>query len=219
MRLMQVQTDTETVCGIERHTFRCSACPQTAQRLMFNRARMSGIHLPVVATQPKAPVIEVQTASVARPSDWARAIEKLSSTQKALKGRLAAETSSQRVSADKVLASRPIALRERTSGEEGFGLGQRDRQARSKQTALERVARVKTTNGAAITDRATQFEPHLGRSAPRYPGGRGTTAASILGAAQAAAALSGPPLRPTLCLETVRHFAAALGELRHDLPV
>ena len=82
---------------------------------------MSGIHLPVVATQPKAPIIEVQTASVARPSDWARAIEKLSSTQKALKGRLAAETSSQRVSADKVLASRPIALRERPAANKASG--------------------------------------------------------------------------------------------------
>jgi hypothetical protein len=158
MRLMQVQTDTETVCGIERHTFRCSACPQTAQRLMFNRARMSGIHLPVVATQPKAPIIEVQTASVARPSDWARAIEKLSSTQKALKGRLAAETSSQRVSADKVLASRPIALRERPAAKKASAWANAIDKLRSKQTALERVARVKTTNGAAITDRATQFD-------------------------------------------------------------
>ena len=134
MRLMQVQTDTETVCGIERHTFRCSACPQTAQRLMFNRARMSGIHLPVVATQPKAPVIEVQTASVARPSDWARAIEKLSSTQKALKGRMAAETSSQRVSADKVLASRPIALRERPAAKNASAWANAIDKLRSKQT-------------------------------------------------------------------------------------
>jgi len=132
--------------------------PTTAQRLMFNRARMSGIHLPVVATQPKAPIIEVQTASVARPSDWARAIEKLSSTQKALKGRLAAETSSQRVSADKVLASRPIALRERPAANKASGWATAIDKLRSKQTALERVARVKTTNGAAITDRATQFD-------------------------------------------------------------
>jgi hypothetical protein len=160
MRLMQVQTDTETVCGIERHTFRCSSCPQTAQRLMFNRARMSGIHLPVVATQPKAPVIEVQTASVARPSDWARAIEKLSSTQKALKGRMAAETSSQRVSVDKVLASRPIALRERPASKKASTSAWATAidKLRSKQTALERVARVKTTTRAAITDRATQFD-------------------------------------------------------------
>jgi hypothetical protein len=160
MRLMQVQTDTETVCGIERHTFRCSACPQTAQRLMFNRARMSGIHLPVVAAQSEAPVIEVQTASVAPPGDWARAIEKLSSTQKALKGRMAAETSSQRVSVDKVLASRPIALRERPASKKTSTSAWATAidKLRSKQTALERVARVKTTTRAAITDRATQFD-------------------------------------------------------------
>lgn len=158
MRLMQVQTDTETVCGIERHTFRCSACPQTAQRLMFNRARMSGIHLPVVAAQPKAPAIEVQTASVARPSDWARAIEKLSSTQKALKGRMAAETRTQRVSADKVLASRPITLRAKPAAKKASAWANAIDKLRSKQTALERVTRVKTPTRAAITDRAKQFD-------------------------------------------------------------
>ena len=68
MRLMQVETDTVTVCGIERHIFRCSACPQGAQRLMFNRARMSGIHLPDAATaRPEPPAIKLQAAQVARP--------------------------------------------------------------------------------------------------------------------------------------------------------
>ena len=69
MRLMQVETDTATVCGIERHIFRCSACPQGAQRLMFNRARMSSIHLPdAAATRPEPPAIKLQAARVAPPS-------------------------------------------------------------------------------------------------------------------------------------------------------
>jgi len=79
MRLMQVETDTVAVCGIERHIFRCSACPQGAQRLMFNRARMSSIHLPdAAAVRPEPPAIKLQAAHVAPPSGgWTRAIEKL----------------------------------------------------------------------------------------------------------------------------------------------
>ena len=80
MRLMDVQTDTTTVCGIERHTFRCSTCPQTAQRLMFNRPRMPIIHLPVV-TRPKA--IDLQMGRPAARSEWVNAVEKLNSKQAA----------------------------------------------------------------------------------------------------------------------------------------
>ena len=66
---MQVETDTVAVCGIERHIFRCSACPQSAQRLMFNRARMSSIHLPdAAAARPEPPAIKLQAAHVAPPS-------------------------------------------------------------------------------------------------------------------------------------------------------
>ena len=113
MRLMQVQTDTATVCGIERHIFRCSACPQSAQRLMFNRARMSGINLPVAATPTEAPAIKLQAARAAGPSGWTTAIEKLGSRQAALKERKAAERTSDRLSMVKTpLKGRPIALRD-----------------------------------------------------------------------------------------------------------
>jgi hypothetical protein len=88
MRLMDVQTDTTTVCGIERHTFRCSTCPQTAQRLMFNRPRMPIIHLPVV-TRPKAPAIDLQMGRPAAGSGWVNAVEKLNSKQADLKQRTA----------------------------------------------------------------------------------------------------------------------------------
>ena len=112
MRLMQVQTDTATVCGIERHIFSCSACPQSAQRLMFNRARMSGINAPAVATPTEAPAIKLQAARAAGLSGWMRAIEKLGSRQTALKERKAAERTSARPSAVKTpIKSTPIALR------------------------------------------------------------------------------------------------------------
>ena len=89
-----------------------------------------------------------------------------------------------------------------TSVEEDFdfGLGHRDRQA-PQQTNRPR-ARGKSQNHNQSRDhrQGHAVRPHLGRSAPRYPGGRGTTAASIFGAAQAAAALSGPRLRPPYAL-------------------
>ena len=111
MRLMQVQTDTATVCGIERHIFSCSACPQSAQRLMFNRARMSGINAPAVATPTEAPAIKLQAVRAAGPSGWTRAIEKLGSRQTALKERKAAERTSDRLSMLKAPPKiRPIAL-------------------------------------------------------------------------------------------------------------
>jgi hypothetical protein len=113
MRLMQVQTDTVTVCGIERHLFGCSACPQSAQRLMFNRARMSSINLPVAATHSEAPPIELDAARIAGASGWTRAIEKLSSRQTALKEHKAAERTSDRLSALKAPKRGLIALRER----------------------------------------------------------------------------------------------------------
>jgi hypothetical protein len=40
MRLTEVCLDRTMVCGIERHTFRCSACAHTAKRLMLNRSRV-----------------------------------------------------------------------------------------------------------------------------------------------------------------------------------
>ena len=89
MRLMDVRTDTTTVCGIERHTFRCSACAHTAQRLMLNRVRMPITNLPVVIPR-KAPVIGLQNGRPAAQSAWASTIEKVNRKQAELKQRAAA---------------------------------------------------------------------------------------------------------------------------------
>jgi hypothetical protein len=89
MRLTDVRPDRTTVCGIERHTFRCSACAHTAQRLMLNRARVPITNLPVVI---KAPVIDPHNGRPAAQSAWAKSIEKVNNKQADLKQRAAATT-------------------------------------------------------------------------------------------------------------------------------
>jgi hypothetical protein len=173
MRLMQVQTDTVTVCGIERHLFGCSACPQSAQRLMFNRARMSSINLPVAATHSEAPPIELDAARVADASGWTRAIEKLSSRQTALKEHKAAERTSDRLSALKAPKRGLIALRERpaaakssankssankssannSSANNSSAWTNAVEKLRSRQIVLERAATARTTDTAGAFNR------------------------------------------------------------------
>ena len=79
MRLTEVCPDRTTVCGIERHTFRCSACAHTVQRLVLNRVRVPISNLPVVM-RPAAQ------------SAWAKSIEKVNNKQAELKQRAAATT-------------------------------------------------------------------------------------------------------------------------------
>jgi hypothetical protein len=86
MRLIDV-----TVCGIERHTFRCSACTHTAQRLTLNRVRVPITNLPVVIPH-KAPVIDLHNGRPTAQSAWAMSIEKVNSKQADLKRRAAATT-------------------------------------------------------------------------------------------------------------------------------
>ena len=92
MCLTEVCPDRTTVCGIERHTFRCSACTHTAQRLTLNRARVPITNLPVVIPPPKAPVIDPHNGRPAAQSAWAKSIEKVNNKQAELKQRAAATT-------------------------------------------------------------------------------------------------------------------------------
>ena len=178
MRLMQVQTDTATVCGIERHIFSCSACPQSAQRLMFNRARMSGINAPAVATPTEAPAIKLQAARAAGLSGWMRAIEKLGSRQTALKERKAAERTSARPSAVKTpIKSTPIALRAQPAPARPLAssspawtnaiekLGSREtalQERRAAQQISDRLSAVKT----ALNSRPIGLKPTPGAAKP-----------------------------------------------------
>ena len=86
MRLTEVCPDSATVCGIERHTFRCSACAHTAQRLILNRSRVPITNLPAVIP-PKAPVIDPHKGRLAAQSAWAKSIEKVNNKQAELKRR------------------------------------------------------------------------------------------------------------------------------------
>ena len=155
MRLMQVETDTVAVCGIERHIFRCSACPQGAQRLMFNRARMSSIHLPdAAAVRPEPPAIKLQAAHVAPPSGgWTRAIEKLSSRQTALKERKPADRISKRLSALKATKSAPIALRTKPAAAKSSTWTNAIEKLRRRQIVLERTTTARATGTAGAFNR------------------------------------------------------------------
>src|SRR6476620_2828950 len=88
MLLTEVCRDRTTVCGSERHTFRCSACAHTAKRLMLNRSRVPITNLPVVIP-PKAPVIDPHNGPAAQ-SAWTKSIEKVNNKQAELKQRAAA---------------------------------------------------------------------------------------------------------------------------------
>src|SRR4029078_10558002 len=91
MRLTEVCPDRTTVCGIERHTFRCSACAHTAKRLILNRSWVPITNLPVVIP-PKAPVIDPHNGRPAAQSAWAKSIEKVNNKKAELKQRAEAAT-------------------------------------------------------------------------------------------------------------------------------
>jgi hypothetical protein len=91
MVLTEVCLDRTTVGGIERHTFRCSACGHTAKRLMLDRSSAPITNLPAVIP-PKAPVIDPHNRRPAAQSAWANSIEKVNNKQAELKPRAAATT-------------------------------------------------------------------------------------------------------------------------------
>ena len=117
MRLIDVRPDRTTVCGIERHTFRCSACTHTAQRLTLNRARVPITNLPVVIP-PKAPVIDPHNGRPAAQSAWAKSIEKVNNKTGRAK---TASGSNHRVGFGRREAQRPPQTA--SSGGESRGIG------------------------------------------------------------------------------------------------
>ena len=56
-----VLADIPTMPGFERHTFRCSACPQVARRLVISRAKMPVVDPLVPSAAPEAPTTNLQT--------------------------------------------------------------------------------------------------------------------------------------------------------------
>lgn len=92
MEVVQIDPISSPSLSLERHTFRCSACPQVAHRLLFSRAREPTIDLPVVTQRPTPLRHEAQAKKrpmlpVAAASAWTTAIEKLRRSQADLKER------------------------------------------------------------------------------------------------------------------------------------
>ena len=78
-----VLADIPTMPGFERHTFRCSACPQVARRLVICRAKMPVVDALVPSAVSEAPTTNLQTGQQAA-GVLPNAVEKLHSTQAAL---------------------------------------------------------------------------------------------------------------------------------------
>src|SRR4030088_2555507 len=79
-----VPADIPTMPGFERHTFRCSACPQVARRLVISRAKMPVVDPLVPSAAPAAPTTNLQTGQQAAGRVLPIVVEKLHSTQAAL---------------------------------------------------------------------------------------------------------------------------------------
>jgi hypothetical protein len=130
MRLTDVRPDRTTVCGIERHTFRCSACTHTTQRLTLNRERVPITNLPVVIPHT-SPVIDLHNGRSTAQSAWAKSIEKVNSKQADLKQRAAATTDW-----GSVVEKLSTALKQQAGAARAEGLARAVEKVHARQTGL-----------------------------------------------------------------------------------
>jgi hypothetical protein len=111
MLLMDVvRDDTTKVPGLERHTFKCSACPQIARRVMFSRVKMPISNLPAIATPTNNP-----WKGCAAPNAWSKAVETLRNRQIDLKERAAAAKTATWTKAVEKLRSKQTTLAEQAA--------------------------------------------------------------------------------------------------------
>jgi hypothetical protein len=89
MRLMQVDQrgDPASEVAFERHTFKCSACPQVSQRLVFSRPRLPLDGVPSATRSSDPPPAKLQVRRAAAESALAKVAGKLRSRQMATRGR------------------------------------------------------------------------------------------------------------------------------------
>ena len=112
MRLMQVVLDdTRMLPGLERHTFKCTACPEIARRVRFSRPQIPVTNLPVITR----PTNTLWNGCVAAPSVWGKAVETVRSRQTELKERAAAAKTATWTKAVQKLRSRQTALAEQAT--------------------------------------------------------------------------------------------------------
>jgi hypothetical protein len=133
-----VLADLPTMQGFERHTFRCSACPQVARRLVICRAKMPIVDPPIPA-HPEAPVIQPEMGHHAARSAWPNAVEKLSSRQKTLDEQKAPDW-------EPAVKKLSMALKDRAVAARASAWAKTIEKLRSRQMALEeRAATARTT--------------------------------------------------------------------------
>ena len=89
MRLMQVDQrgDPSSEVAFEHHTFKCSACAQVSQRLVFSRPRAPLDALPISTPSAGPPHVKLQMRRAAAQSALAKVGEKLRSRRMAARGR------------------------------------------------------------------------------------------------------------------------------------
>jgi hypothetical protein len=127
MRLTEVRPDEND--GIERHTFRCSACAHMAKRLMLNRSRAPTTNVPL-ALRPRC------RSSTYAQSAWAKAIEKVHKKQTELKLRATATTDW-----GSVVEKLSAALKQQAGAATAEGLARAIEKRRARQTRhAERMA-------------------------------------------------------------------------------
>jgi len=105
-----VLADIPTMPGFERHTFRCSACPQVARRLVICRAKMPVVDPLVPSAVSEAPTTNLQTGQQAA-GVLPNAVEKLHSTQAAVEEAEAADWTPTVERLTKALKERAVAAR------------------------------------------------------------------------------------------------------------
>lgn len=115
MLLMDVSQADTSVPGFERHTLKCSACPQIARRLVSSHPRPPVASLPVVVTDAEPPAGKVQMERAAAPSAAAKASEKLRSRKPPPEQRPDAARTSTWAEAVEKLRRRQTALEEQAS--------------------------------------------------------------------------------------------------------
>ena len=133
-----VLADIPTMPGFERHTFRCSACPQVARRLVICRAKMPVVDPLVPSAVSEAPTTNLQTGQQAA-GVLPNAVEKLHSTQAALEDQ---DVTDWLPTVEKL----SMALKERAVAARASAWAKTVEKLRSRQMALkERAVPVRTT--------------------------------------------------------------------------
>ena len=135
-----VLADIPTMPGFERHTFRCSACPQVARRLVISRAKMPVVDPLVPSAAPEAPTTNLQTGQQAAGRVLPNVVEKLHSTQAALENQ---DVTDWLPTVEKL----SMALKERAVAARASAWAKTVEKLRSRQMALdeERAATASTT--------------------------------------------------------------------------